>query len=311
MSRYMQIRRLVPAFISVALLGWLFSWISPQALVHAAAELEWRLLVPATVAMVLTLYLWDAVCLPTVYRVDCRRWGYWRSLHQRGLSYLGGAINYELGQAILAWGMARMQQTGVVKMLARTVVLAYHDVVVLLTIGLVGALLSDDPRVERVRPFIAIGLVGACAVALVFWVLPTEVRAKFRRNRTESLFEGWTVRRSLRLVPMRAAYFAIFIVYAGVALETCRISVDGHVVVSTIPLTLLADGLPSVSGLGTRETTLQLLLHPERPEVLLAMSLIWTTGLIGGRLVIGLAHLWGQQWFPGLAADLPPGGGPS
>jgi hypothetical protein len=50
--------------------------------------------------------------------------------------------------------------------------------------------------------------------------------------------------------------------------------------------------LPNFAGLGTRETSLLLLLAPPEPAVLLAMSLIWSTGMILFRFVIGLAHLW-------------------
>src|SRR3954468_24681895 len=98
MRRY-QIQRLLPLAVSVLLLSWLMTRIPPQALARAASELDWRLLVPATVTMVLAGYLWDAVCLPVVYRIEGPPLGYWRSLHLRGLSYLAGAIHYELGQA--------------------------------------------------------------------------------------------------------------------------------------------------------------------------------------------------------------------
>src|SRR5476651_424169 len=89
--------------ISAGLLVWLILRTSPAKLAAAAGEVDWKLLAPATVAMVVALYLWDAACLPTIYRVDEHRWSYWRSLHLRGLSYLGGAFHYELGQAALAW----------------------------------------------------------------------------------------------------------------------------------------------------------------------------------------------------------------
>ena len=75
------------------------------------------------------------------------------------------------------------------------------------------------------------------------------------------------------------------------AYEVSRMG-SSDVVASTIPLVLLADGLPSVAGLGTRDTALQLLLSPDNPEALLAMSLIWSTGLVVVRSIIGLAHLW-------------------
>jgi hypothetical protein len=292
-------RKFLPLIVSLALVTWLLTRISPQAVAQAATQLNWKLLLPVTAAMVIAVYLWDAVCLPTVYRVKENRWSYLRSLQMRGLSYLGGAFHYEVGQAALAWAMARLQKTGVGRMLARTIVLAYHDIVVLLGLGLLGTLLCDDPRIVRLRPWLALALTLLLAVAFVFWALPAELRARFRRGESESLLEGWSIRRSLQLVPLRVVYFGIFVTYGATALAICHIPVDSHVVLSTMPLVLLADGLPSVSGLGTRETSLQLLLNPESPEVLLAMSLFWTTGLIIGRSLIGVAHLWGQQWFDG------------
>jgi hypothetical protein len=304
------VRRMLPLMISVGLLAWLVWWISPQAIGRAAATLRWKPLLAATSVMVLALYFWDAACLPVVYRVDGRRWGYWRSLHLRGLSYLAGAVNYELGQAVLAWAAGRMQQTSVVRMLARTVVLAYHDVLVLLSLGLLGAALSDDPRVASIRPYIAWSLGGACVLGLILWILPAGVRARLGTQRVVSLFDGWSLHRSFQLLPLRLVYFGILLVYATVALEICQVSVDGHVVLSTVPLVMLADGLPSVSGLGTRDATMQLLLKPPRPEMLLAMSLFWSTGMVVGRLVIGLAHLWGDQLWRGFAPQQPTAGEP-
>jgi hypothetical protein len=278
--------------ISAGLLAWLVYRISPQALAHAAAEVNWKLLAPVTALMVVALYLWDAVCLPIVYRVDDNRLSYWRSLHLRGLSYLAGAFHYELGQAALAWGMARTQSTSVVRMLWRSVLLLYHDVVVLLGLGLAGSMFSSDPRVERIRPIVAAAFTGALAIAILFWLLPATWRAKVWGTKLDELFAGWSLSRSLQLIPLRCVYFSIFAVYAAIALEIVHVPVDHQVVASTIPLVLLADGLPSIAGLGTRDTALQLLLSPDNPEALLAMSLIWSTGLVVVRSIIGLAHLW-------------------
>ncbi|MCI0492731.1 MAG: hypothetical protein L0Z07_07325, partial [Planctomycetes bacterium] len=102
---------------------------------------------------------------------------------------------------------------------------------------------------------------------------------------------------SLQLLPMRLVYFSVLVGYAVVALAICQMPIDYKVVLSTVPLVLLADGLPNFSGLGTRETTLQLLLAPDKPAVLLAMSLFWSTGMMVGRFIIGLANLWSRQSF--------------
>lgn len=197
-----------------------------------------------------------------------------------------------------------MQRASVVRMLSRSVLLAYHDVVVLLLLGLMGSLVTDDPRVVRVRPFIAVAMVVASVVGAFFWALPAKVRARFRAANAESFLEGWSIRRSLRLIVLGLVYFSIFVVYAVVALRICRLPVDHQVVLSTVPLVLLADGLPNIASLGTRETALQLLLAPDRPAVLFALSLFWSTGLIVGRLAIALAHVWGNQLVYGRIWDI-------
>jgi hypothetical protein len=94
------------------------------------------------------------------------------------------------------------------------------------------------------------------------------------------------------LAGLRLVYFGILIVYGGLALWICEIPVGPMVVLGTIPLVLVADALPSVAGLGTRETALLLLLKPDSPATLLAMSLFWSTGMIVCRLAIGLLLLW-------------------
>jgi hypothetical protein len=244
--------------------------------------------------MVVALYLWDSVCLQTVYSVHENRWSYGQSLHLRGLSYLGGCVNYEVGQAALAWGLARLQNASVVRMLSRSVLLAYHDIFVLLTGACLGSLLTNDPRITRVRPYLAIAIVVVAAIAALFRILPRAIRDRFRAPDGESYLEGWNFARSLRLIPMRFVYFGILLVYAIVALHICDIPIDRGVTASAMPLVLLADGLPSFAGLGTRETSLQLLLDPgrERAPMLLAMSFFWSTGLLTGRLAIALASLW-------------------
>jgi hypothetical protein len=94
------------------------------------------------------------------------------------------------------------------------------------------------------------------------------------------------------LLLLRVVYYAILGVYATTALAICRIDVDYATILGTVPLVLVADALPSISGLGTREAALYLLLGTEHREVLVAMGFFWSTGLIVFRLAIGLVHLW-------------------
>ena len=283
---------LLPVLVSAAMIGWLLASTDLDELGQALVSLPWQWLVPLTAVMVVALYLWDTVCLQLVYVVRGRYLPYRRMLHVRGLSYLVGAFNYEAGQGMVAWNIARLQATRVLTALSRSVLLAYHDIAVLLSLGLVGSLFSDVPQVEGTRWFCAIGLGLLAAVAIVYRLLPARWRWKFRHTRWGEWIHSWNWGRSAGLILARLVYFGILIAYAAGGLWICRLDIDRSVVFSGIPLVVLADGLPSVTGLGVRENALRLLLNPPNPAVLLAFSLLWSSGMILGRVIIALVHLW-------------------
>lgn len=289
------LHRLLPIVVSAAALAWVVWKVSPEQLYEQTRLLNWHWLVPTTAVMVAALFAWDAVCLIALFTTPEHPLRYWPALAARGRSYLAGAINYELGQAALAWDLARVQQVSVLSTLARSALLAVHDVTVLLSLGMLGSLLSDDPHAGRVRWFCGLGLCLIGAAALAAHLLPSRYKLRLRHTRWAAWTESWSWARSARLAGARVVYFLILVVYAGVALEICGISLDFRVVLGTIPLVMLADGLPSVSGLGTRETALQLLLPIENPAMLAALSLVWTTVLVLGRAAIGLAAIWGRM----------------
>ncbi len=279
--------------VSAGLVGWLVWRVSPQALLQAAARLDLAILIPATLALVGALYLWDAVCLRWLFSRPGRRPAYATALRARGTSYLAGVVNYELGQALLAWLLARALGLGLLPALGRCLVLVLHDVAVLLTLGLVGSVGGSDARAVALRWGCAAGL-GALLLGLVLaGLLRGRWRARAGATRWGAGLEGWHWSRSVQLYALRIAYYGIIVAYAAAGLSLCGVALSRGVVFGVIPVVLLADGLPvSVSGLGTREAALLYLLEPEHPEVLLAWSLLWSAGLLVGRTVIGLANVW-------------------
>jgi hypothetical protein len=217
---------------------------------------------------------------------------YAEMLRVRGLSYLAGVVNYEAGQAMVAWRVARRQQTSVLSALSRMVLLAYHDLVVLFALAAVGATMSDAQQAAKLRPFCWTGLAILLALGCVVTLPPSRWKERFRTSRWGAWLEDWSWRRSARLAGVRVVYFLIFVIYAATALRLGGIPLDFLSTLGTIPLVLLADALPSASGLGTRDAALQLLISTDRPSVLLAVSLTWSLGLLLGRLSIGLVNLW-------------------
>jgi hypothetical protein len=285
-------KSLLPVCVSAGAIAWLIAHVQADQLARAAAELNWLALIPVTALLVLSLFMWDAVCLRHLFTTTSTRLAYRQALHARGTSYLIGVINYELGQGMLAFDLARTQRISIVSSLSRILVLAYHDLVVLFSLALIGSTISSHPVTNYLRLFSGLGLLTLVTVPGIGALLPDSVRHRFLRSRWTAGLKSWSLWRSCRLAILRVAYFSIFICYAAAAFRICHLQAGHDLVLSAIPMVLLADALPSVSGLGTRDATLQLILTPPRPEVLAAMSLFWSTGLIVGRFAIGMLCTW-------------------
>jgi hypothetical protein len=292
-------RKVVPVLISAALVTGVLCRVSLADLAEAVLRLDAPLLGLLTAGLVLGLYFWDAFCLRWLFRQPDRELSYRTALHARGTAYLAGAFNYELGQAVLAWRVASAQHTPLLPAMGRCVLLAIHDGAVLLALGLAGAILSAEQQAPAMRAFCALGLTGLLSVGLFVGWMPQGWRRRLHDGRWGAGLGWWTWGRSLRLCVLRCGYYGILLSYAVLALPLCGVYLDFAVVCSVLPLVLLADGLPiSVSGLGTRETALLFLLNPAPPlqAAVLAFSLVWSTGLLTGRAVLGLGHLWLPRW---------------
>jgi len=292
-------RRFIPVVVSAVLVSWLLWRVSPQALANAARVLDWPSLAGLTAALVLALFLLDTVCLCSLFTGPGRPLPVREALQARGLSYLFSALNYELGQGVLAWRLAKTQGMHLAAALGRCVLLGYHDIIVLLGFGLVGSLVSDDPRAGVTLGFCALGLTLLLGLAIGFSLMPASWRQRVGAFRASAWLQAWTWKRSAQLAGLRVCYYAPILIYVVVGLSLCRVAPDVRLVCGSVPLVLLADGLPiSISGLGTRETALVYLLDPPQPAVLLAFSLLWSTGLVVGRLALGLIT-WVTLWRRG------------
>jgi hypothetical protein len=295
-------QRLLPIAVSVALVAWLVWRVSSLELVRAASQLQWQWIVPLTGLAVLALFLWDSLCVRWLFAEPGAAFSYRVAAHARGTSYLAGAINYGIGQGVLAWRISQARGISLVSAGSRFVLLAYHDMAVLLSLGLIGAVSSADTRL-RTTEVCAAGLAIVASVAVMVHVMPAGWRSRVGRTRWGAWLGSWSWSRSITLCLLRLVNFAISMLYAVLALYVCVVMPEPQALCSAIPLIQLSEGLPiTVSGLGTREATLLYVLNPDRPEIVLAFSLIWSTGLIAGRLTIGLITLWLSR------GSLEPGG---
>jgi hypothetical protein len=302
-------RKLLPLLISLALIAWVVMRLSVGGVFQAIAAAPWPRLAILTAALVVALYLWDAVCLLTVFSGHGRPLTYAEMLRARGKSYAIGTLHQGLGQAALAWEVARTKKASLAAALSRSILLSWHEGLILATAALAGSWWSGDPETARARPLCAVLLAVLLGAALLLGLLPARWRECLKQTRWGAWLGEWTFARSLRLVLLRIVYFAIGAGYVATGLWMCGQAIGPATALSVIPLVFLATILPSVSGLGTRETALYLLLASPQPDVLVAIGLIWSTGVVAFRLAIGLAWLWLDQRSVRVARQRPCAGG--
>jgi hypothetical protein len=281
---------ILPIVVSGGLVGWVLSGLDGPALWEAMSRLPWQRLVPLTLGMVAVLYLWDTICMRLVFVVGGRMLPFRTALYVQGIASLFAAVNYQLGQGFVAWMIAVRQRMSFLSALSRSVLLAIHDLTVLFSLGLIGSLVSggDGPQVKGIRLLCGLGLAAIVALVVAYQFLPDARKRNLRELKFGAWIESWSWRRTGWLLVLRAMYFSVSIVYAAMAFHVAGVGLRTADVLGAIPLVLVAGSLPSVSDLGTREATLVLLLAPAPTERIVAVSLIWTSGMIAGRVVIGL-----------------------
>lgn len=292
-------RWLLAGTVSVGLLSWLAYRISLDELARAAAALNWPLLVGLTIGLVLALYGWDVLCVRWLFGQPLGGLSIRTAGGARAASYLWSAFNYEAGQGVMAWRLAQAQEQSLLASLSRCFLLMLHDLAVLLMLALAGSLVYPFPRTTLIPAALGSGL-GVLATVIIAWrFLSEERRQRIRQTRWGLWLAWWTWSHSGRLLLWRTAYYMIILMYAALALRTVGINLEPGAICGVVPMVMLADSLPSVSGLGTREMTLLALLDLTISEqaVVSSMSLIWTTGLMLGRAGIGLTHTMVAPWM--------------
>ncbi len=293
----------MPLLGTVTMLGWLLSRFSLTEVLKAFGQFSWPTLVLLTLALVLFTFLWDSWCLQRLFSSGAEPVAYRLVAHARGLSYMFAIVNFSFGQALLAFVLARARHISFADSVGRCVVMAYVDVLTLLSVGVLGAAFSTDPRIRHVPLIAGLALAALLSLVALLKIRPGRVITKLRKTPLGDAAHllDWSWGQLLKLAAMRLVYFSGSIIYLWTALGIAGFAIGPLVAISVLPIIAMLDGLPlSIGGLGTRETALVLLLDPPQPELLIAFCLVWSGSFISGRMLIGLVSLWhprSRQWL--------------
>src|SRR5207248_8195979 len=146
------------------------------------------------------------------------------------------------------WELARARGMPLAGALSRCAVLILHDLAVLFGLGLAASFVNPDPIARGLGWVCAVGLLVLAGLALAPGLLPQRWRGRLRRR---AVWLGWwTGRHSFAALGLRLFFFSIIMAYLVAGLWLAGLPQGARGACGVVPLYLLVETVPSVSGLG-------------------------------------------------------------
>lgn len=283
------LQRALPAAVSVVTLAWVVTSFDMTALGDA---LSWRVLavlVPGLLAygaITLTLEAYSILCL-TGRQPD---FGAWTAARVKCASYLLAIVNYFLGGAALTILLRRRAGLGLGETASVVLLIFAVDIVVVLALGAVGASLAgpEGPAVQA--GFAAVAAAGFFG-GLLLLRAPHSL-GPLDRLRSLSVFDA--LRRTptrvlLELGALRLIFSLCFVGIGGVAFAAFGVEVaPGRLLLGMLTLAIVGALPIAVAGLGTGQVAaVYVFSGVATPEVLIALSLVLSAGMIALRAAMG------------------------
>ena len=291
MSAKKWLQRGVPVVVSIGSISWLLGSIDSATLIGA---LNWRVtavLVPSLLVYG-ALSLWiEAASILTLVDRPPPGFGLWVSARIKSASYLLGIVNYALGGIALTVLLRKRAGTGVGRSASIVLLITAVDAIVLLILAtLSGVDAGDDAPALRAGIVAVAGLGFFGGMALIR--APGSL-GPLERIRNFAVFDAvrtTSLRRIGRLAALRIAFSVLFIALARVVFFGFDIEIGAAQLIFGMMIVAVVSALPiAVAGLGTGQAaTLYFFRGTASPGELLALSLVWSAGMILLRASMGL-----------------------
>jgi uncharacterized membrane protein YbhN (UPF0104 family) len=297
-----KIKKILPWLATVALFIYLFHEIPPQKVAQALVHVRPILFTVYALAYFLLVMLIDCYSLSWAFSKFCVSTSFQEILPARGASYLLALVNYNAGQAGVAYFLKRTKNASFFKALGTLLfilVIDFYWVVLFAFLGSFFIPLNLGPfDINQWVQKVALVLFVALLVHLAFWrgwfakLIRFKIRSGFfdwiRGRHLFQTFHAATLLDYLKIATLRFPIHVVIISSLYFAVTTFRAHIPFFTILTTTPVILLIGTLPvTPGGLGTvQAATLQFLkdyitgpvfsngqIAPE--EILFALSLSW------------------------------------
>ncbi len=284
-------RRLLPPIVSVVALAILFQRVD---LVEIGRTLSWGIaavMLPALLAYGAVTLLLDATCLRLLLHPPPPGFDAWTAARIKSASYLLAIVNYLLGVAALTVLLRRRAGISLAEATSAVLVISYVDLFVVLVLASAGgALVEQVPRALGVT-----GLLGVAAVSLggLAVLRSRGSLGPLERVRQLAIFDALRRvpgARLLTLLGLRVLFSGAFIGLSAAAFYSFDLAPPAPLLVAGSMAVALVGAIPiAVAGIGTvNAAVVEIFRGVGSPEALLALSLVFSAGMIALRVAIGL-----------------------
>ncbi|MFO0547857.1 MAG: lysylphosphatidylglycerol synthase domain-containing protein [Polyangiaceae bacterium] len=287
-ARTTLLRKVVPFFIAIALMAFVFSRIDFQAFVHALAGLNIAPFLGFALLWQISLLGADALGNYAAYRLTMPNVRYTDFYVFRGASYLPGMVNHHLGQAYMTYLMSKLARMPLARVAGATLVSYAGWMACLLGCVTIALPMTNLP----------LGYVPVILVIGVAYLVVVAIRPKFleRIAFLAPLFEAGLRGHAISLAA-RVPHLAVLVLGTWLGYLFFGVKVPIGVALVYLPIMLVATTLPiTPQGFGTRETLAQAFFaayaagatDAERLGRLTAATTAWGVAITLSGILLGL-----------------------
>jgi hypothetical protein len=243
--------RLLAWVVTAALLFFIFRRVPFSEVVAAARGAAWWT-VPAVLASVAALYIFDSFAIWKVFGWFLTRMSFVDVLLVRGATYLLAAVNYNVGQGAIVYFVHKAAGVPIVRGIATVLFIMGVNVLALLFLA------SGGLAVAPAVPHAVIVIVAIAWIGLVVYAITVALRPRWLADRPLfSVLLNAGVAGHLRALIVRLPHIASLLVFQISLLRAFGVAVPVLEAVAVFPVVFFIAVLPiSVQGLGTTQAAM-------------------------------------------------------
>ena len=245
------LRQILPWFVAVGLMGYLFYTIPLDNLLFELGQIDWPMLLAVVFFVDIGSWLCDSWASSRVFTWFLAPVSFREFLPVRAATYLMAILNYNLGQAGMIYYIHRVKRVALADVTAIVLMMMGTIILLLAVLSAVGLALGLDPQAQQYA-MLLLALGGGAVVYFV--LLKLEPGWLARRMLFRTLF-AVGVMGHLKAAVVRVPHVVVVVFTHFLALRSFDITVPVGPGLILIPMILLITSLPLAPfGLGTGQT---------------------------------------------------------